>query len=52
MHVGQAETTALVAIGEALVVDAEQVHQCGVEIVHVHAVFYHVVAEFVGLSVD
>jgi hypothetical protein len=36
--VGEAESAALVAVGEAFVVDAEEVEQGGVEIVHVYGV--------------
>ena len=36
---------------EPLVIDAEQMQQRGLEVVHVHAVTNDVVAEVVGLAV-
>ena len=39
------------AIGEALVIDAHEVQDGGVQVVHVHGILGDVVAEFVGLAV-
>jgi len=36
MHVGQAVVAALEAVGELLVVEAEQMEQRRVQVVHVH----------------
>lgn len=52
MDVGEAELAALVAEGEALVVDAEEVQQGGVEVVDVDGILGDGVSEFVGLAVD
>ncbi len=51
MHVGEAEVAALVAEGEALVVEAELVQDGGVEVVHVHGVLGDVEAELVRFAV-
>ena len=48
MDIRQAEVAALIFEGEAFVVDAKQVHQGCVEIVHVHAIRLDVVAVFVS----
>ena len=50
-HVGQPEVAALVAVGEPLVVDAQQVQHRGVQVVDVHDVVDGVVAELVGRAV-
>ena len=42
---------ASVAVGQALVVDAEQVQEGRVQIVDVHAVFHRLESEFITLSV-
>ena len=52
MDVGEAELAALVAEGEALVVDAEEVQQGGIEVVDVDGILGDGVSEFVGLAVD
>ena len=52
VDVSKAELAALVAEGEALVVDAEEVQQGGVEVVDVDGIFGDGVSEFVGLAVD
>ena len=49
--VGQAEVAALEAVGQPLVVDAEQVQDRGVQVVDVDGVLDGVVAEVVGLAV-
>ena len=52
VHVGQAEVAAGVAVGELLVVEAEQVQDRGVQVVDVDAVFDGLEAELVGGAVD
>jgi Kef-type K+ transport system membrane component KefB len=51
VHVGQPVAPTLVLEHEPLVVDAEQVQQRRLEVVDVHRVTHHVVAELVGLAV-
>ena len=51
MHVGEAEITAGVAIGQALVVDAEEVKDGGVDVVNIDGSFDGEVAEVVELTV-
>ena len=51
MDVGEAEVSALGAVGEFFVVEAEEVEDGGVEVVDVDFVFDGVEAEFVGFSV-
>ena len=51
VHVGQAEVAALEAVGQPLVVDAEQVQHRGVQVVDVDDVLDGVVAELVGRAV-
>ena len=48
--VGQAEVAALPAVGQAEVVDAQQVQHGGVQIVDVDHIFHRVVAQFVRRS--
>ena len=52
MDVGQSELAALVSEGEALVVDAEEVQQGGVEVVDVDGILGDGVSEFFDLAVD
>src|SRR4051794_9471307 len=52
VDVGQAEVAAGVAVGEGLVVEAEQVEDRGVEVVDVDGVGHGLVAEVVGGAVD
>ena len=52
MNIGQAEIAAGVAVGESLVVEAEQVQDRGVQVVDVDLVLDRVEAEFVGGAVD
>ena len=52
VDVGQPEAAALVQVGQAFVIDAEQVQQRGVEIVDVHGMLGDVVGEVVGRAVD
>ena len=49
--VGQAEVAARVAVGQPLVVEAEEVQERGVQVVVVDLVFYRGEAELVGLAV-
>ena len=51
MHVGEAEITAGVAVGEALVVNAEEVQDGGVDVVNIDGSFDRKVAEVVELAV-
>ena len=50
MDVGQAEIAASVAVGQLLVVEAEQVQERRVQVVDVHLVLRHVEAELVALA--
>ena len=52
MHIGEPEAAALKAEGKAFVVDAEQVHHGGVEVVDVDTIAVDVVAEGVGFAVS
>src|SRR4051794_20308323 len=51
VHVGEAEVAARVAVGEPGVVQAHQVEDRGVEVVDMHGVFGHAVAQLVGAAV-
>jgi len=51
MYVGQAEVAALEFVGQAFVVDTEQVQDRRLEVVDVDGVFGRVVGEVVGLAV-
>jgi len=50
--VGEAEVAALEAVGEAGVVEAEEVEQCGVKVVDVNGVFDRFEAKVVSLAKD
>ena len=52
VHVGEAEVAALEAVGELLVVEAEQVQDGGVQVVDVDLALDDAEAEFVGRAVD
>ena len=52
MHVGEAEVSALEAVGELFVVEAEEVEEGGVEVVDVDLAVDDAEAEFVALAVD
>ena len=52
VHVGQAEVAAGVAVGELLVVEAQQVQDRGVQVVDVDRVLDGLEAELVGRAVD
>ena len=51
MHVGQPEVAAGVAVGQPLVVEAEQVQHRGVKIVDVNRLVDNRPADFVGLTI-
>ena len=51
VHIAEAELAALVTVGEALVVDAEEVEDRRLPVVDVNGVFDDVVTEVVGLAV-
>src|SRR5215467_6268316 len=50
--VGQPEVAATEAVGQLLVIEAEQVENRGVEIVNVHPVLHRVIADIIGRSVN
>ncbi len=52
VNVGQPVVAAFVAVGELFVIDAHQVQQRGVEVMHMHGIAHDVVAKLVGLAVD
>ena len=51
MDIGQAEVTALKLIGQALVIDAQKMQDCGIEIMNVDRIFNDVVAKIVRTAV-
>ena len=51
VHIGQPEIAAGVAVGQLLVIDAQDVQQRGVQVVDGDAVFDGAEAEFVGCAV-
>jgi hypothetical protein len=50
MNVGQAEVAALEFEGEPRVIDAHEMQNVGVEIMHMHGIFDDVVAEVTRLA--
>ena len=52
MDIGESEVAALEAVGEALVVHAQDVQDGGLEIVDVDGVLGDAIPEFVGGAVD
>lgn len=48
VHVGEAEAAAAIMIGQFLVVDAQEVEDRGLEIMHVDRVFDGLEAEIIG----
>ena len=52
MNVSQTITAALKLVGEPLMIDAEQMHDRGVQVVDVQAVGGDVVAELAGLAIN
>ena len=51
MHIREPVVATLEAVGEPLVVEAEQVHDGGLQIVHVDFVLHDGEAEFIGLAI-
>lgn len=51
VDIGQAEVTALEAIGELLMVDPQTVEDGGVQVMDVNRILDHVVTEVIGLTV-
>ena len=51
MHIGQAEVSAAVAIGQAFVIETQQVQDRGVQVVDVDGVLGGHVAELIGVAV-
>ena len=51
MHVGQAIVATLVLVGEAFVIDAELMHDCGLKVVYVYRIFNDVDTVVIGFSV-
>ena len=52
LYAGQLGREALEVVGEPLVVDAEQVQECGLEVSDVYPVINNVVGELVGFAID
>jgi len=52
VHIGQAEVATRVTKRESLVIQPEQVQNGGVKIVHVDRVFFNLIADVIGLSVN
>ena len=52
MHIRQTEAAALVEVGQAFVVNAQQPQHRGVEVVNVDATFRDVVTEIVRLAIN
>ncbi len=52
VDVGQAEVAALGTEGELLVVEAEAVHQGGLEVMDVDGIFHDVISQIIGGPVD
>ena len=51
VYISKAEVTAVVTVGELLMVEAELVQDGGMEIVHVHLALHGVVTVFVGIAI-
>ena len=51
VDIGQSKTTSLVAKRQSLVINAQQVQDRGLQIMHVNRILHHVVAEIVGTAV-
>ena len=51
VHIRESKRAALVAIGQSLVVEAQQIQHRGVQIVHVHRLLDDVVAKFIRAAV-
>src|SRR5262245_52285115 len=50
--IGQSKVATLVAVSESLVIDAEEVEHCRVQVIYVHGVFNRGIAKFVGRAVS
>ena len=50
-HIGEAEITSGIAVRESLVIQAQQVQDRRVQVVHVHSTLNRLVTDFVGLAV-
>ena len=48
MHIGQAEIPALVAVGQLFVIEAEEMQNGGVQVVHMDGIFLDTPADLVG----
>ncbi len=51
MHIRQPELAPLEPEGEALVINPHEMHECGLEVVHVHLVLHCVEAKFIARTV-
>src|SRR5207249_8347560 len=51
VHIRESERATLVAIGQLLVVEAQQMQHRGVQIMHVHQLLHDVVAKFIRAAV-
>ena len=51
VYISKAEVTAVVAVGELLMVEAELMQDGGMEVVHVHLALHGVVTVFVGITI-
>ena len=51
MHIGEPEVAALVAVGQALVIDAQLLQNGGLKVMHVHGIFDDIDAVVIGCSV-
>jgi hypothetical protein len=52
VHVREAEVTAGPAVGQSFVIQAQQVENRGVEVMHMHPIFGRLHSQFIGGSVD
>lgn len=52
MHVGQPKPPTLKFVGQPFMVYAHQVHQSSLKIMDVHTIICHIVAKFIGASID
>ena len=52
MDIGQTKIAASVAEGQPLMIKAENVKDCCMEVMHVNSVFFDSVSNVVGLSID
>ncbi len=52
VNIGQPIITPLEAVGEACVIETEEMHRGGIEVVDMHGILDDVVAEIIGFAVD